>query len=132
MKKSITRRGVLQAVGAGAVAAMPFRAFGAGPAVISPVTEKLAAYMSEARERSLPADVVENAKYHILDTFAAMISGADLPPGRTALKFAAAHKGESVATVAASMITCGPLEAAMANGVALHAAIADRYLAGAN
>jgi hypothetical protein len=105
MKKSLTRRGVLQTMGAGAAAAaFPFRAISAGPVVISPVTAKLAAYMSEAREHSLPADVVENAKYHILDTFAAMISGADLPPGRVALKFAAAHKGETVATVAASNI----------------------------
>src|SRR5208282_5476456 len=70
MKKFLTRRGLLQGMGAGAAAAaFPFRAISAGPAVISPVTAKLAAYMSEAREHALPADVVENAKYHILDTF---------------------------------------------------------------
>lgn len=121
MKKSITRRGVLQAVGAGAVAgALPFRAKAAEAAKISPVTEKLAAYMSAAREKALPADVVGHAKFHILDTLAAMVSGADLPPGRIALKFAAAHKGEMVATVAASNIVCGPLEAAMANGMLAH------------
>ena len=125
MKKSMTRRGVLRTMGAGAaavagVAAMPFRAKGAGPVVISPVTTKLAAYISEARERALPAEIVDHAKYHILDTLAAMISGADLPPGRIALKFAAAHKGEMVATVAASNIVCGPLEAAMANGMLAH------------
>ncbi len=121
LRKSLTRRGVLQSLGAGAAAAaIPFRAMSAGPAVISPVTAKLATYMSEAREHALPGEVVENAKYHILDTFAAMISGADLPPGRIALKFAAAHRGESVATVAASNIVCGPLEAAMANGMLAH------------
>ena len=121
MKKSMTRRGVLQTMGAGAAAVvLPFRATGAGPVVISPVTTKLAAYMSEAREKALPAEIVDHAKYHILDTLAAMISGADLPPGRIALKFAAAHKGEMVATVAASNIVCGPLEAAMANGMLAH------------
>jgi hypothetical protein len=98
LRKSVTRRGLMQAMGAGAAglatsAALPFRAIGAGAPVISPVTTKLATYMSEARERALPPEVVEQAKYHILDTFAAMISGADLPPGRVALKFAAAHRG---------------------------------------
>ncbi len=119
--KSMTRRGVLQTMGAGAAAAvLPMRARAAEAAKISPVTEKLAAYMSAAREKELPADIVDHAKYHILDTLAAMISGADLPPGRIALKFAAAHKGEMVATVAASNIVCGPLEAAMANGMLAH------------
>jgi 2-methylcitrate dehydratase PrpD len=121
MNRKFTRRGLLQSVGTGAAAvAMPFRVRAAGPAVISPVITKLATFMSEARERALPAEVVEKTKHHILDTFAAMISGADLPPGRTALKFAAAHKGETVATVAASNIVCGPLEAAMANGMLAH------------
>lgn len=118
-QNSLTRRKLLGAVGATA-AALPFRAMGAGQAVISPVTAKLAAYMSEAKDRELPPNVVEHAKYHILDTLAAMISGADLPPGRVALKFAAAHKGETIATVAASNIVCGPLEAAMANGMLAH------------
>src|SRR5713101_8973517 len=51
---------------------------------ISPVMEKLSSYMSEAAARALPEDVVEKAKQHVLDTFAAMISGSELPPGRAA------------------------------------------------
>ena len=82
---------------------------------------KLSAYMSEARNRSLPPEVVEKAKHHILDTFAAMISGAELPPGRAAIQFARAYGGEKVATVVASNIVCGPIEAALANGVMAHA-----------
>jgi 2-methylcitrate dehydratase PrpD len=65
--------------------------------------------------------VVEKAKHHILDTFAAMISGADLVPGRAAIKFARAYGGKAVATVAASDVVCGPIEAALANGVLAHA-----------
>src|SRR5271170_6079060 len=53
----------------------------AGPA-ISPVMTSLSNYMSEARGRALPDEVVEKAKLHILDTLAAMISGSELPPGR--------------------------------------------------
>jgi len=77
--------------------------------------------MSEARNRPLPDEVLEKAKHHIVDTFAAMISGAELPPGRAAIQFARAYGGEKVATVAASNVVCGPIEAALANGVIAHA-----------
>jgi 2-methylcitrate dehydratase PrpD len=77
--------------------------------------------MSEARNLTLPANVIEKAKHHILDTFAAMISGAELPPGRAAIQFARAYGGEKVSTVAASNLVCGPIEAALANGVMAHA-----------
>jgi|SRR5579859_616395 len=86
----------------------------------SPVTEKLSSYMSQAATRSLPEEVVEKAKHHVLDTFAAMISGSELPPGRAALQFAQAYGGREVATVAASKILCGPIEAAFTNGVLAH------------
>src|SRR5260370_38236037 len=76
--------------------------------------------MSEAAARALPDEVVEKAKQHILDTFAAMISGSELPPGRAALEFASAYGGKEVATVVASKIVCGPIEAALANGVLAH------------
>jgi 2-methylcitrate dehydratase PrpD len=82
--------------------------------------DKLSLYMSEAHGRPLPSDVAEQAKQHTLDTFAAMISGAELPPGEVALKFARSQAGGTVATVVASNIVCGPLEAAMANGMLAH------------
>ena len=82
---------------------------------------KLSNYMSEARGAALPAEVIEKAKQHILDTFAAMISGSQLPPGRAAIQFARAYGGEKVATVAGSTVLCGPIEAALANGVLAHA-----------
>jgi 2-methylcitrate dehydratase PrpD len=50
-----------------------------------------------------------------------MISGSELTPGRAALQFAGAYGGKEVATVVASKIVCGPIEAAMANGVLAHA-----------
>src|SRR6266849_792240 len=87
---------------------------------VSPIMQQLSAYMSAASARALPEDVVEKAKQHILDTFAAMISGSGLPPGRAALEFARAYGGKEVATVVASKIVCGPIEAAFANGVLAH------------
>ena len=88
---------------------------------VSPVMDKLSAYMSEASGRELPDEVTEKTKQHILDTLAAMISGSELTPGRAALQFAGAYGGKEVATVVASKIVCGPIEAALTNGVLAHA-----------
>src|SRR5229473_639697 len=87
---------------------------------VSPVMQQLSAYMAAAATRPLPDEVIEKAKQHILDTFAAMISGSGLAPGRAALEFARTYGGKEVATVVASNIVCGPIEAAFANGVLAH------------
>jgi len=78
---------------------------------VSEIMQQLSAYMSAAATRALPEEVSEKAKQHILDTFAAMISGSGLVPGRAALEFARAYGGKPVATVVASNIVCGPIEA---------------------
>jgi 2-methylcitrate dehydratase PrpD len=80
----------------------------------------MAAYMAAAAGRALPADVLEKTRHHVLDTFAAMVSGSTLPPGKVALAFARARTGEKTATVAASSLLCGPIEAAMVNGMLAH------------
>jgi 2-methylcitrate dehydratase PrpD len=87
---------------------------------ISPVMEKLSAYMAEARNRALPDNVVQETAHHILDTIAAMVSGSELPPGVMAIKFAQDYGGEKIATVVASKVVCGPIEAAFANGMLAH------------
>ena len=110
-----SRRSMLLRTG-GAFAALALR----GRAAAGPVMARLSTYMSEAGAADLPGEVAEKTKHHILDTLAAMISGADLAPGRVALQFARAHAGEKLATVAASDIVCGPMEAAMANGMLAH------------
>jgi 2-methylcitrate dehydratase PrpD len=120
----LTRRGWLQqAAWISAAAALPQIAFAAAedasPA-ISPVMEKLSAYMAEARNRALPEIVVREAEHHILDTIAAMVSGSELPPGRLAIDFARTYGGEKISTVVASKILCGPIEAALANGQLAH------------
>jgi 2-methylcitrate dehydratase PrpD len=98
---------------------------------ISPVMAKLSTYMSEAGSRALPDQVVQETKYHILDTLAAMISGSELPPGVQALRFARAYSGGRTATVVASDILGGPIEAAMVNGaLAQSDETDDNYSAG--
>src|SRR6478752_3317520 len=80
------------------------------PAAAADITSTLAAYMSEAGTRKLPDAVVEKTKHVILDTFAAMISGSELPPGRFAIQFARAYQGAKISTVAGSNLVCGPIE----------------------
>ena len=86
-----------------------------------PQMSALSAYMAAARARALPAEVAEQAKHHLLDTFAAMISGSRLPPGLAAQRYVAAHAGKGTATVIGSALTAAPVEAALANGLAAHA-----------
>jgi 2-methylcitrate dehydratase PrpD len=117
---TLSRRSLLQRAGWVLAAAACPPGLGFAADTVSPVMGKLSTYMSEARSRTLPAEVVEKAKHHILDTLAAMISGSELPPGQAALKFARAYGGEHVATVVASKILCGPMEAALVNGELAH------------
>jgi 2-methylcitrate dehydratase PrpD len=117
---NLTRRSVLQrAAWITAAAAFP-RVPEIVAQDISPAMTELSAYMSEARNRALPDKVMQETKHHILDTLAAMVSGSELLPGRLAIQFARAYGGEKVATVVASQVLCGPIEAAVANGVLAH------------
>ncbi len=128
-RSSVTRRRFIKFSSLSTIlAALPFRVGRAGTIFssedavqnVSPLMQQLSAYMGGANTRALPDDVLEKAKQHILDTFAAMISGSTLPPGRGALEFARAYGGKEIATVVASKIVCGPIEAAFANGVLAH------------
>jgi 2-methylcitrate dehydratase PrpD len=123
--RNLSRRHVLQAGGGAMLAAAATtvrEALGASaPAAISPTMTRLSTYMAEAGDKPLPAPVIEKTKQHVLDTLAAMVSGADLPPGRFAINFARIYKGEPVATVAASALVVGPIEAALVNGILAHA-----------
>jgi 2-methylcitrate dehydratase PrpD len=81
------------------------------------VTPVLCEYMAAARNRELPAEASEKTKHHTLDTLAAMVSGAELPPAVVALRFARAYGGVKAATVVGTDLLCGPLEAALVNGM---------------
>src|SRR5712671_5504657 len=133
----VTRRSMLQNAGL-AIAAVAFPAEVAtatalapaaaaqndavnGEHPISDVTRRLSAYMSDARNHALPERVVDQTKWHVLDTIAAMVSGSELPAGRAAVKFARAYGGKEVATVVGDTAVVGPLEAALANGTMAHA-----------
>src|ERR1700730_15760585 len=120
----LSRRSLLQSAGwTVAATAFPSGVFAAES--VSPVMAKLSAYMSEAGGRALPDEVVEKAKHHILDTFAAMISGSDLPPARAAFQSARDFTSDKTATIVASKMTSSPPEAAFINGMLAHSAETD-------
>jgi 2-methylcitrate dehydratase PrpD len=126
----ITRRNLFEWAGlaftAAAVCAPPLGAFSSSEQSTPPksggsVMDALSTYMSEAANRPLPDEVVEKTKHHILDTLGAMVSGSKLLPGQRALQFVQAYGGREISTVVASNVVCGPIEAALTNGMLAHA-----------
>jgi len=115
----VTRREVLRATGLTLAASVIPRPplFAQAP---TPLMQTLSGYMADAAGRAPSADALEHTRHHILDTFAAMISGSELPPGQAALRFARAQGGAQTATIAGSALLAGPIEAALANGVLAH------------
>src|SRR5262249_45108345 len=111
----MTRRSVLRMTTAVAgLALAPTRAVPEASAP-SPAMAALSTYMSEAGSRALPAEVADQAKHHLIDTLAAMISGSRLPPGEAATRHIKAHAGKGGATVLGTTLTAAPLDAALAN-----------------
>ena len=82
--------------------------------------ETLARYMVQAREAALPPEVAVKGKHHILDTLAAMVSGAALEPGRIAIEFARSQGGTEEAQVLSTPFLTTAVTAAMANGFLAH------------
>src|SRR5438105_2936455 len=88
---------------------------------ISAETRALSEYIAGALARPLPPGVAEKARHHILDTFAAMVSGSRLVPGRAAIGYIRRLGGAREASVAGSRIVTSTVNAALANGMLAHA-----------
>ncbi|HEX6007899.1 MAG TPA: hypothetical protein VFY80_08040, partial [Burkholderiales bacterium] len=54
---------------------------------VSALTLQLSGYIAGAVRKAPPREVIARAKIHLVDTFAAMISGSRLDPGQTALAY---------------------------------------------
>jgi 2-methylcitrate dehydratase PrpD len=85
------------------------------------VIEELARYITRASQKSLPREVQEKTKHHVLDTIAAMVSGSRLLPGRKAISYVKTLGGTKQATVIGSGIVTTAENAALANGMLAHA-----------
>jgi len=88
---------------------------------ISPVMQRLSAYIAQAGRTRLPPAVVERTKHHILDTIAAMVSGSRLLPGRKGISYVKGLGGTKEACVIGSRIVTTAINAALANGMCAHA-----------
>ena len=88
---------------------------------ISPVMQKVSAYIAAAPRKALPAKVLEKTKHHVLDTLAAMVSGSRLLPGRKAISYAKTLGGKAEAVIAGSRIVTTAATATLANGMLGHA-----------
>ena len=88
---------------------------------ISPVMQEISAYIAAAPRKALPADVAEKTKHHVLDTFAAMVSGSRLLPGRKAISYIKTLGGAKESTVIGSRFVTTAINAALANGMLGHA-----------
>ncbi|HKA45713.1 MAG TPA: MmgE/PrpD family protein [Burkholderiales bacterium] len=91
------------------------------------ITGRLARYMAEARQRRLPPDVARETRHRILDTLAAIVSGAHLKPGEMAIRYAKAQGGVAEATVLTTDIRTTAVNAALANGMLAHADETDDF-----
>ena len=91
------------------------------------ITGRLARYMVEARERTLALHVAREAKHRILDTLAAIVSGAHLKPAEMAIRYARAQGGVAEATVLTTDIRTSAVNAALVNGMFAHADETDDF-----
>jgi 2-methylcitrate dehydratase PrpD len=90
-------------------------------APVSPLMQQLSMYIATALRKKLPPAVSERAKIHIVDTFAAMISGSRLLPGKQAIRYVKTLGGKAEAGIVGTPIVTSVLNAALANGMFGHA-----------
>jgi bifunctional ADP-heptose synthase (sugar kinase/adenylyltransferase) len=75
----------------------------------------LAHYLASAIDRPVPAEVLEKAKAHLLDTVASIVSGSAMPAGLAAIAYVRAlGEGAPRATVAGTALRTSPVMAALA------------------
>jgi 2-methylcitrate dehydratase PrpD len=88
---------------------------------VSPATAALADYIAGTLDRELPPNIVAATKLHVLDTFAAMVSGSRLKPGALAARYVDSLGGKPQATVIGTGIVTSSVFAAFSNAMSAHA-----------
>jgi len=77
----------------------------------------LSAYIAGALRKPLPPQIIERAKVHLVDTYAAMISGSRLLPGKRAVAYVKAQGGKPEAGVIGTRIVTSIPNAVLANAM---------------
>ncbi len=83
--------------------------------------ETLCSYIHAAASQPLPDEVAEKAKHHVIDTFAAILSGVALPVGKMSLGYFDTQGGSAEASVAGRSVLTNVSTAAMINAMLAHA-----------
>ena len=85
------------------------------------IIDSLVQYLLAARQNSLPAEVLQKGKSHLLDSLAAVVSGSTLKSGKLGLQHARDLGGKAECSVLGSNFKTTPIMAAFANGMSGHA-----------
>lgn len=99
----------------------------AGAASSTDISGQLAKYIVSANNTPLPADVVTAAKQHILDTFAAMVSGSRMRPGMAAVRYIESQGGTPQASVIGTSFRTTIVNAGFANAMCAHSDESDDF-----
>jgi 2-methylcitrate dehydratase PrpD len=86
---------------------------------------RVANHAAMAMRAPLAPDLREKARLHLLDTIAAIVSGAALEAGRAGQRYAMEIGGTPMAAILGTGLRAPPVEAALANGMAAHADESD-------
>jgi 2-methylcitrate dehydratase PrpD len=86
---------------------------------------RVARFAADARRRTLPAEVSLKTKIHIIDSLAAIVSGAALEAGIAGQRYATAFSEREQASIVGTDFRAPLVEAALANGMAAHANESD-------
>jgi 2-methylcitrate dehydratase PrpD len=81
----------------------------------------LSRYIASALQCKLPAEVGERARVHLVDAFAAMVSGSRLTPGKRAIDYVKSLSGGRESGVVGTRGVSSAFHAALANGMCAHA-----------
>jgi 2-methylcitrate dehydratase PrpD len=88
---------------------------------VSPEMLQLSTYMAQAPGTALPPDVAEQAKHHVLDTLASIVSGAELEPGHAARRYVSLHAGQGRVPIVGMKGMYSAGDAALVHGMMAHA-----------
>ena len=87
----------------------------------SEVMKKLASYIADAGQMTLPVDAAEHGKHHLIDTVASIISGSRLAPGKVIMKYMRSLGGTKEALLLGSDYVTTAVNAAFGNAMIAHA-----------
>ena len=87
----------------------------------SEIMKKLASYIADAGQMTLPVDAAEHGKHHLIDTVASIISGSRLAPGKVIMKYMRSLGGTKEALLLGSDYVTTAVNAAFGNAMIAHA-----------